>query len=226
MNDDTLIIAQRRFVTKLTSLNDQQLLRASTVFTLAKTFHNTVPVHRMRSTPIHDKTAKEWDDTIDDLFQRLTNITTFQNTQRTILTLPVKRGGLGVQTMTLRRHQHYWAAWRNTANTTPQELYATCSSYWIQNNATTAKWLHQAANAINIAHDTREYTPNWDAWVATHMPHPARTLNHEYHEQRQTDMLARITDIERAVHRAMGQEGGHFLEPPPDAPIYMPDDHY
>ena len=24
----------------------------------------------------------------------------------------------------------------------------------------------------------------------------------------------------------MGQEGGHFLEPPPDAPLYMPDDHY
>jgi hypothetical protein len=94
------------------------------------------------------------------------------------------------------------------------------------NNATTAKWLHQAANAINLAHDTREYTPNWDAWTATLMPHPARTLNHDYHEKRQANLLTRITDIERAVHRSMGQEGGHFLEPPPDAPLYMPDDHY
>ena len=74
--------------------------------TLLRSFHNNVPVHRLRAATTSDNIANRWDTQIHNT---MATILDTPNTLglRVLTHLPTDLGGLGIHDVTLRRHAAY-----------------------------------------------------------------------------------------------------------------------
>ena len=223
--DDVLLEAQKRLLSTLLRLHQQQLLRPSTTMSLIRDFHNNVPVHRIRAAPLDDDTAKRWD---TNLYTTISTILdTPSSTQlQTLIHLPQDLGGLGIHDVRIRRHAALLTAWRQTARHAHAELSASTEHDWKLNNPITR---------THILHATAQLQPltklsldvDWAHWIATPPQHKQKQIMRDVYEHKHTQFLPTLTPTENAVTRSSGGKGAAaWMYPPADATTYMPRKHY